>query len=182
MTIDELFVDFTKKAEEILSHYKLEIGKIRTGRASPSLVENLRVEYYGALTPLNQVASIKVPEARLLVIEPWDKNVIGSIEKAITTSELGLAPSSDGQVVRIAIPSLTEERRKEFSKLVSKYAEEAKAAIRNLRNKTKEHIEELGYSEDETFRQEKKMQDEVEKYQVKIEEIKDKKISEILAI
>lgn len=180
--MEQIFAELGQKTEELMNHFRQQLGQVRTGRASPSLVENLRVEYYGTLTPLNQLASIKVPEARLLMIEPWDKSALSAVEKAIANSELGLAPTSDGQVIRISIPPLNEERRKELSKLANKHAEEAKASLRNIRNKTKEHIKALGLSEDETFRQEKRMQEEVDKYHKQIDEIKDKKIAEIMEI
>ncbi len=118
------------KAVEALEH---DLTTIRTGRANPSLVDRLQVEYYGSDMPLNQLASISVPEARLLVIQPWDKGLIGAIEKSIQKSDLGLTPNNDGAVIRLALPQLTEQRRQDLAKQVRKRAEEAKVAVRNCR-------------------------------------------------
>jgi ribosome recycling factor len=120
-----------------------DLGSIRTGRASPSLVERLPVDYYGSSTPLNQLAGISVPEPRLLVIQPWDRGSMSAIEKAIQKSELGLNPSNDGQVIRIAIPALTEERRKQLVKLVHGHVEEGKVAVRNIRRDAMASVKEL---------------------------------------
>ena len=119
-----------KKSVEAL---KSELNSIRTGRATPALVENLTVDYYGVPTPLNQMASISVPEARLLMIQPWDKQVLKEVEKGILKSDLGLVPNNDGNVIRISIPTLTEERRKELVRLVSRKIEDAHVAVRNVR-------------------------------------------------
>ncbi len=120
-----------------------DLATIRTGRASPSLVERLPVDYYGSSTPLNQLAGISVPEPRMLVIQPWDRGSMAAIEKAIRKSELGLNPTNDGQVVRIAIPPLTEERRKQLVKLVHGHVEEGKVALRNIRRDAMTHVKEL---------------------------------------
>lgn len=120
-----------------------DLGSIRTGRASPSLVERLQVDYYGSTTPLNQLAGISVPEPRLLVIQPWDRGSMPAIEKAILKSELGLNPSNDGQVIRIAIPALTEERRKQLVKLVHGHVEEGKVALRNIRRDAMGNVKDL---------------------------------------
>ncbi len=182
MTIEEIFSELTKKSQEILEHYKIELGKIRTGRASPTLVENFKIECYGTMMPINQLANIKVPEARLILIEPWDKSVLSAIEKVLSTSDLGLTPNSDGQVIRINLPALTEERREELGKVVKKRAEDAKANLRTLRNKIKDHIKELNLSEDDTFRDEKTMQDEIDQNNQQIDKLRDKKILEIMEI
>ncbi|MEI6222662.1 MAG: ribosome recycling factor [bacterium] len=181
-TIEEVFAELTEKAQEALDSYKREIAKVRTGRASPSLVEGLRIEYYGTLTPLIQVAAIKVPEARVLVIEPWDKSVLADIEKAITNSDLGLNPSNDGLIIRITLPPLTEERRKEMSKLVGKKAEDAKAHLRTLRNKVKDHLKALELSEDEERREEKNVQDEFDAFHKTVDDLRDKKIAEVMEV
>ena len=120
-----------------------ELGSLRTGRASPGLVENIRVEYYGTPTPISQLASISAPEARMLIIQPWDKMALSAIEKAILKSELGLNPSSDGNIVRLAIPELTEERRKDLVKVVRKRVEEGRIAIRNVRREAMEKLREM---------------------------------------
>lgn len=131
------------KMEKAISAYTRELASIRAGRANASLLDRISVEYYGAPTPINQVAGISVPEARLLVIQPYDKTILGDIEKAILKSDLGLNPSNDGSIIRIAIPALTEERRKELVKMVRKEAEEAKIAIRNIRRDGNDDLKKL---------------------------------------
>src|SRR4051794_19904651 len=121
------------RMEKAIGAYTRELASIRAGRANASLLDRISVEYYGAATPLSQMAAISVPEARLLVIQPYDKTTVGDIEKAIMKSDIGITPSSDGTLIRLAIPLLTEERRKELVKLVKKEAEDAKIAIRNVR-------------------------------------------------
>jgi len=141
------------KTVEVLQR---ELATIRTGRASPALVEQIRVDYYGVPTPLGQMATISVPEARLLVIQPWDKGSLSSIEKAILKSGLGLNPANDGDVIRLSIPQLTEERRKELVRVVRKRVEEGRVAIRNVRRETMEQLRDLArnkeISEDEQKR------------------------------
>lgn len=141
------------KTVEVLQR---ELATIRTGRASPALVEQIRVDYYGVPTPLGQMATISVPEARLLVIQPWDKGSLSSIEKAILKSGLGLNPANDGDVIRLAIPQLTEERRRELVRVVRKRVEEGRVAIRNVRRETMEQLRDLArnkeISEDEQKR------------------------------
>jgi ribosome recycling factor len=142
---------------------KNELKKIRTGRASLALFESIRVDYYGTKTPLNQMASLSVPESRLVIIQPWDQTVIQDIEKEILKSELGLTPMNDGKVIRISIPPLTEERRKELVKMVRKISEDHKIAIRNIRRDANDFLKSLkkdgDISEDELF----KGQDEIQK-------------------
>ncbi|NRD78870.1 ribosome recycling factor [Bacillus sp. BRMEA1] len=123
--------------------YTRELASIRAGRASASLLDRITVDYYGAPTPVNQLAGISTPEARLLVIQPYDKSILGEIEKAILKSDLGLNPSNDGSIIRIAIPQLTEERRKELVKVVKKESEEAKVAIRNIRRDANDELKKL---------------------------------------
>ena len=120
-----------------------EFGAVRTGRATPALLERITVEYYGVQTPVNQVATITVPEPRLLVVQPWDKQMLKEIERALQKSELGLVPSTDGAVIRLPIPSLTEERRRDLVKVVRKHAEEGRVAIRNIRRDHKDKLEQL---------------------------------------
>jgi ribosome recycling factor len=126
-----------------IQSYSRELASIRAGRASASLLDRITIDYYGAPTPVNQMAGISVPEARLLVIQPYDKSILGDIEKAILKSDLGLNPSNDGMVIRLAIPQLTEERRKELVKLVKKESEEAKVAIRNIRRDGNDDLKKL---------------------------------------
>ncbi len=132
-TVDAIIGDTRSRMEKSLEALRKELGSVRTGRANPSLVENLKVDYYGVPTPLNQMASISVPDAKLLVIQPWDKQGLVHIEKSILKSDLGLTPNNDGNVIRINIPSLNEERRKDLVRLVRKKAEDGRIAIRNIR-------------------------------------------------
>ncbi|GAM15574.1 MULTISPECIES: ribosome recycling factor [Bacillaceae] len=132
-----------ERMSKAIQAYTRELASIRAGRASASLLDRVQVDYYGAPTPVNQLAGISVPEARLLVIQPYDKTILGEIEKAILKSDLGLNPSNDGSIIRIAIPQLTEERRKELAKQVKKEAEEAKIAIRNIRRDGNEDLKKL---------------------------------------
>jgi ribosome recycling factor len=131
------------KMAKAISAYSRELASIRAGRANASLLDRISVDYYGAPTPVNQLAGISVPEARLLVIQPYDKTILGDIEKAILKSDLGINPTNDGNIIRIAIPALTEERRKELVKVVKKEAEEAKVAIRNVRRDANDDLKKL---------------------------------------
>lgn len=139
-----------EKMSKAIQAYSRELASVRAGRANASLLDRITVDYYGAPTPVNQLAGISVPEARLLVIQPYDKTILGEIEKAIMKSDLGLNPTSDGNIIRIAIPALTEERRKELVKLVKKEAEEAKVAIRNIRRDANDELKKLEKSGDIT--------------------------------
>jgi len=141
--IEDVMADAEGRMGKALDALRRDLTTIRTGRASPSLVDRLQVDYYGTPTPLNQVAGISVPEPRLLVIQPWDRGAMGAIEKAIQKSELGFNPSNDGQVIRIAIPALTEERRKQMVKLVHGHVEEGKVAVRNIRRDAMGGVREL---------------------------------------
>jgi ribosome recycling factor len=161
----------TRMGKSIEALHK-ELATIRTGRATPALVERLQVEYYGAPTPLQSLASITAPEARLLVIQPYDRNAIAVIEKAIQKSELGLNPANDGQLIRIPVPQLTEERRRDFVKLVRKHAEEARVAIRNIRRDEVEHVRRME-------RDGEAGRDEVEKAQTQIQKITDRFIAQV---
>jgi ribosome recycling factor len=156
---------------------------IRTGRANPALLERVAVEYYGSSLPVNQLATISVPEPRLLVIAPWDKGAIPAIEKAILKSDLGLNPASDGNVVRLSIPQLTEERRKEFIKLLHKKAEEHRVAVRNVRRDANEHLKNLEkegkVSEDDVHRGQEQIQKLTDKYIVQIDKLTEAKEAEL---
>jgi len=165
---------------------KRDFGSIRTGRASLSLLDSIRVDYYGTLTPLTQVATLGVPESRLITIQPWESKVIGEIERAILKSDLGLTPSNDGKTVRLNIPPLTEERRKQLVKVVRKRTEEARVAVRNIR---RDIIEEIKKSEKEKHWSEddvKKFQEEIQKltdsYIQKVEEVLQHKEKEIMEV
>jgi ribosome recycling factor len=141
--IDDVMADAEVRMGKAIDALRRDLGTIRTGRASPSLVDRISVDYYGSSTPLNQLAGISVPEPRLLVIQPWDRGSMPAIEKAIQKSELGLNPANDGQVIRIAIPPLTEDRRKQLVKLVHGHVEEGKVALRNIRRDAMASVKEL---------------------------------------
>jgi ribosome recycling factor len=172
-----------KKATEALQR---ELTSVRTGRASPVLVERVEVDYYGAMTPLNQLAGITAPEARLLVIQPWDKGSISAIERAIRTADLGVNPTNDGELIRIAIPALTEERRKEMVKVVRSRVEDARVAIRNIRRDAISQIKELAQekmiSEDDERRGEQDIQEITDKYIAQAEKIGKEKEEDVLEV
>ncbi|MDL2269543.1 ribosome recycling factor [Desulfosarcina sp. OttesenSCG-928-A07] len=161
--IDETLQETTTRMDKTIDALENDLKRVRTGRASVSLLDGIRVDYYGTQTPLNQMASLSVPESRLIMIQPWDVSAIKDIEKAILKSDLGLTPSSDGKIIRISIPPLTEERRKELVKVVSKICEEHKVAARNIRRDANELIKGFkkdgDIAEDDAF----KAQDQVQK-------------------
>jgi len=140
---EKTYTEAASRMEKTLSSLKTDLNKIRTGRASLALFDDIRVDYYGTPTPLNQMATLSVPEPRLITLQPWDTSAIGEIEKAILKSELGVTPASDGKLIRINIPRLTEERRKELVKVVKKMAEGAKVAIRNIRREANDQLKGL---------------------------------------
>ncbi len=162
--INEIYDDTKESMGKTISSLKKELQKVRTGRASLSLLDDIQADYYGAMTPLNQMATLAVPESRLITIQAWDVSALKDIEKAILKSNLGLTPSNDGTIIRISIPPLTEERRKEIVKTVSKTCEDYKVALRNIRRDSNEMLKELkkdgDISEDDCF----KGQDEVQKF------------------
>ncbi len=155
--------DITERMEKTVEHLTRDFAGLRAGRANPAMLDKITVDYYGSPTPINQLASIGVPEPRLLVIQPWDKTAIASIEKAILKSDLGVNPSNDGNVIRINIPTLTEERRKDMVKIVRKRAEEAKVAVRNIRREANDTFK--GMEKDSLISEDdsKKRLDEVQK-------------------
>jgi len=161
--IEDIYQETRENMGKSVEDLKREFKKVRTGRASLSILDGIRVNYYGTPTPLNQMATLAVPESRLITIQPWDVSGIKEIEKAILKSDLGLTPSSDGKIVRIAIPPLTEERRKELVRVINKMSEEHKVAVRNIRRDSNEMLKDLkkegDISEDEAF----KAQDQVQK-------------------
>lgn len=170
-------------ALEALSH---ELGTIRTGRASPSLLDGIKVEYYNTMTPLHQMANISVPEARLLVIQPWDPSTLQGIEKAILKSDLGLNPSNDGKVIRLAIPMLTEERRKQLVKIVKNIAEESRISIRNTRRDSNEKLKTMEknkeITEDEHHTGLKDIQKLTDDYIARVDVILENKEKEIMEV
>jgi len=172
--------------EGAIDALKKEFGSVRTGRASLSLLDGIMVDYYGTLTPLQQLASLSVPESRQIAIQPWEQRIIPEIEKAIMKSDLGLTPSNDGKFIRIGIPALTEERRKQLVKVVKKRAEEAKIAIRNIRRDTNEELKKLEKEKHLSEDDAKKSHDEIQKltdsYIVKVEEVLKHKENEIMEV
>jgi ribosome recycling factor len=186
MTVDESLKDAEHKMEQALVHLREDLSSIRTGRASSGVLSRITVEYYGTPVPLNQLASVNVPEPRLLVIQPFDKNSIVQIEKSIQQSDLGITPSNDGQVIRLAFPPLTEERRKELVKQVHHRAEESRVAVRNVRRHAKDDMEKLererSISEDELSRGEKELQKLTDRHVGEIDEIQRHKESELMEV
>jgi len=174
------------KMEKTLSSFKTDLNKVRTGRASLALFDDIRVDYYGSSTPLNQMATLAVPEPRLITIQPWDTSVIGEIEKAILKSELGVTPASDGKIIRITIPRLTEERRKELVKVVKKMAEGAKVSVRNIRREANDQLKiwekDKKISQDQLHQWMEKVQVSTDRYIKKVDEVLATKEKEILEI
>ncbi|MCL2654583.1 MAG: ribosome recycling factor [Coriobacteriia bacterium] len=186
MTIDEIIEkssEHMKRSVEVLAE---EFASVRTGRATTSLFEKIQVEAYGSEMPLNQMANIKASDAQTVVIEPWDRSVMSHIDKAIRASDLGLTPSNDGTVLRVAFPALTEERRKELVKLCKNYAEDGRVAVRNVRQKTNRALEDLkgseGVSEDDIHRASESVQKLTDGVMEDVTKLLEKKEAEIMAI
>jgi ribosome recycling factor len=182
----EVILEMADKMDKSLDAFKHELTKIRTGRASLSLLDGIRVEAYGSSLPLNQVGTLTIPESRQIVIQPWDPQVMPSIEKAILKSELGLTPVNDGKVIRINIPQLTEERRKELVRVVKKVAEEYRVAVRNHRRDAIDTLKKLKknkeISEDEQFKLQDEAQKETDSYIAKIDKVATDKESEVMEV
>lgn len=182
--------DFVKDAEskmlKTIEAVKADFASVRAGRANASVLDRVQVEYYGSPTPLNQVASISSPDPRQLVIQPWDSSLLREIEKAILTSELGINPQNDGKVIRLTFPQLTEERRKELTKQVHKYAEGGKVAVRNIRRDVMDKIKAAKkmseITEDDAKDYEKKLQDVTDKYVKKLDELAAEKEKELMSV
>lgn len=182
--ISDLLAEAKEKMDAAADHVASEFGTVRTGRANPQLLHRITVEYYGTPTPLQQLASIAVPEPRLLVVQPFDKSTVSDIERAIQQADLGLNPSNDGTVIRIAFPPLTEERRKEMIKLARNMAEEGRVSVRNVRRHSKSEMEELHgeISDDDIRRGEEELQDLTDEYVAKIDKMLEKKEEELLEV
>jgi ribosome recycling factor len=183
---DEYLKDAEERMQKSVDNLKREFASLRAGRANPALLERVLVDYYGTPTPINQVGNIGVPEPRLLVIQPWDRSLIPAIEKAILKSDLGITPSSDGNVVRIAIPQLTQERRKELVKVIKKRAEEARVAVRNIRRDAMDQLkarEKKGEISEDIMRREQdslqKVTDNTIKVIDKLAESKEQEVMEV---
>jgi ribosome recycling factor len=184
--IDEVKADSENKMKKSIDALKRELVAIRTGRASPALLEPLKVEFYGAPTPLQQIAAIAAPEARLLTIKPYDPSTLSAIEKAILKSDLGLTPNNDGKIIRLPIPALTEERRRELTKVVHKYAEESHIALRNIRRDGLKDLEEMEkekmISEDQLFKGKEMLQEITDKYIELVDQVAQAKEVEIMEV
>ncbi len=184
MSVD--FTEYGRRMEKALDHLAEEFGAVRAGRANAKVLDRITVEYYGSETPLNGVATISTPDARTLVIQPWDTTLLKEIQKAIQASELGINPQNDGKVIRLVFPQLTEERRKDLTKQVKKYAEDAKVAMRNIRRDGMDYVKKLKkdseITEDEQKKAEKDLQDLLDKYTKKADEALAGKEKELMSI
>lgn len=184
--IDEILRKAEERMKAAVQSARKDFAAIRTGRASTALLDRIVVDYYGTLTPLNQLASISAPEPRLLAIQPWDKSQIHAIEKAILQSDLGLTPTSDGTVIRIAIPQLTEERRKDLVRIVRKEAEDRRVVVRNTRREANDELKRLEkekqISEDDSRRAQEKVQELTDKYIREIDQLLEAKEKEIMEV
>ena len=184
--VDDIFGDAERRMQKAVEALRHDLAAIRTGRASSALIERITVDYYGAPTPINQVASISVPEARLLVIQPWDRKLLIDIEKAIQRSDLGINPNNDGQVIRLAIPPLNEERRREMVKILHKKLDEHKVAIRNVRrdsqDKLRDREKKKEISEDELKRSSERLQKLTDRFIDEMDKVGKTKELEILEV
>ena len=180
------FKEYTRKMEKTMEVLSSEFGSVRAGRANSQVLDRISVPYYGVDTPIGQVASISSPDARTLVIQPWDGSLLRPIEKAIQVSDLGINPTNDGRIIRLVFPQLTEERRKDLTKQVKKYAEDAKVAVRNVRrdgmDAIKKAVKKSEITEDDQKKAEKDLQDLTDKYIKKVDELCAKKEKELMEI
>ena len=180
------FKDYARRMDKALDHLNEEFGAVRAGRANPKVLDRITVEYYGSETPLNGVATISSPDARTLVISPWDTKLLKDIQKAIQISDLGINPQNDGRVIRLVFPQLTEDRRKELVKQIKKYAEDAKVAMRNIRRDGMDYVKKLKknseITEDDQKKAEKDLQDLLDKMIKKVDEATAAKEKELMAI
>ncbi len=185
MVID-ILRELEKNMKGSLEHYRKDLSKLRTGRANIQMFEDIKVEYYGNLTPINQTATLQVPDPTLVIIQPWDPSVLETIEKAIRASDLGLNPVNDGKVLKVPIPPMDEERRREIANRIKKMLEEEKTILRNMRRESKEMIEELEdkkeITEDDKFWGYEKLQELTDEYTKRLEELASAKEKEILEI
>ena len=180
--INESLTEANHKMDQAVEHTIQEFATVRTGRANSGLLSRVTVDYYGTQTPLQQLASFSVPEARLLVVQPYDKSAIPAIERGIQEADLGLNPSNDGNVIRLAFPALTEDRRRDLIKVVHRLAEDGKVAVRNIRRHAKDAIEAEDVSEDDIHRAEKELQDLTDRHTASIDEALARKEAELLEV
>ncbi len=176
------FSGFENKMKNAIEYLKETYGEIRAGRANPRILDKVNVMYYGTSTPINQVASISVPEAKQILIKPWDRNVIKDVERALIEADLGIIPQNDGQNLRLIFPDLTGERRKEIAKDLKEYAEEAKISIRNIRREALDAVKLEELPEDDERREETRVQDLTDKYTKQIDEVYKEKEREIMTV
>jgi ribosome recycling factor len=186
MTQQAVLKELETRMQQAIDALAREFGGVRTGRANASLLDSVRVEAYGNLTPINQVASVSVPDPRTIVIQPWDATQLKEIEKGIAKSDLGITPSNDGKVIRLSMPTLTEERRKQLVKTVGKFAEDARVSIRNVRREANDRLKALAkekkVSEDEERRGHDQIQKATDRFTAKVEELTKKKEQEVLTV
>ena len=184
--INTIKQDTEERMVKTINALRSDFSTIRTGKANPSLLEKVVVDYYGTPTPISQLANISAPEARMLVVQPWDKSVVSAIEKAIMKSELGLNPSSDGTIIRLILPQLTQDTRKDLVKKVKKKAEDAKVSVRNIRRDGNEQLKSIEKSKEITEDESKKAQDDIQKltdkYIAEVEKVLDNKEKEIMEV
>ena len=184
--IDETLFDAEERMEKAVTVAKDELATVRTGRANPAMFSRIHVDYYGSPTPINQMASISIPEARMVIIKPYDASQLGALEKAIRNSDLGVNPSNDGAIIRIVIPQLSEERRREMVKVAKHKGEEARVAVRNIRRKANDELHRISKDgeagEDEVVRAEKELQHTTDKYVAQIDELVKHKEAELLEV
>lgn len=183
--LDQIFSIADQQMDKAIDHLETELIKVRAGKASPQMLEGIMVEYYGAPTPLNQVANVSTPDARTISIQPWEKSMLGSIEKSILQANIGMTPQNDGEIIKLYLPPLTEERRKELVKRVSSEGEQAKIVVRNARRDALEGVKKLqkdGLSEDAAKGAEAEVQSKTDKYIAKVEDTCKDKEKEIMTI
>jgi len=184
--IDETLFDAEERMEKAVTVAKDELATVRTGRANPAMFSRIHVDYYGSPTPINQMASISIPEARMVIIKPYDASQLGPLEKAIRNSDLGVNPSNDGAIIRIVIPQLSEERRREMVKVAKHKGEEARVAIRNIRRKANDELHRINKDgeagEDDVVRAEKELQHVTDKYVAQVDELVKHKEAELLEV
>jgi ribosome recycling factor len=184
--IDDTLLDAEERMEKAVAVAKDELSTVRTGRANPAMFSRIHVDYYGSQTPINQMASISIPEARMVIIKPYDASQLGAVEKAIRNSDLGVNPTNDGAIIRIVIPQLSEERRREMVKVAKHKGEEARVSIRNIRRKANEELHRISKDgeagEDEVVRAEKELQHLTDKYVAQVDELVKHKEAELLEV
>ncbi len=184
--LKEIHKDASHRMDQAIEHTRMELAKVRTGRANPDLLNSIQVEYYGSMMPMNQVSTVSVPEPRLITLQPFEKSLIPIIEKAIMDSNLGLTPSNNGHAVLIPIPQLSEERRKDLIKYVHQLVEEGRISVRNVRRDALHHVKEFGkeehISEDEIHRQETEMQTLTDKHVTTLNDMQESKEKELMVV